>query len=112
MLTTTVKRSLSVAVVGAALTLVGPGAVTAASAAPTYVVSDKVNFSAQLVASGTGFNLQNQTCSLTSDSETATVPCKISGQLKPTSPTTATLTTTVTSADGQTNSTAAISITS
>jgi hypothetical protein len=114
MLAKTVKRGLSVTVVGLALALVGPGAVTAANAA-TYVVSDKVNFSAQLVPNptGTGFILQNQTCTLTSDGEPAAgVPCQISGQLTPTGPTTATLTTTVTSADGQTTSTATISITS
>jgi hypothetical protein len=103
-------RCLAAAIAGTALLVVGPGAFATAGA--TNVLSDKVTFTAQLVPSPAGFTLQNLNCSLTSDGETQAFPCQISGTLMQTSPTTATISTTVTSADGTINSSATITTSS
>jgi hypothetical protein len=99
-------RCLAAAIAGTALLIVGPGGLAAAGA--TNVLSDKVTYTAGLVFNGTDFNIEQRTCSLTSDGETTPFPCQISGTANPLSNTVFTISTTVTSADGTINSTAMV----
>jgi hypothetical protein len=103
------KFALGSAAFASALALAaGPGALGAA--ATTYVLSDTVKFSAQLVPNSTGgYTLQNITCSLTSDGETGVFACQISGTVTPIAGTSqATVNSAVTSGDGTINSSAII----